>query len=419
MEPNHCDVSVANQFEGYHSGIRAPSNFDLRASSTTLPCQHCSDGRRERRWLNRRCYYYNNPGHQISNCKKKEDDEESQLIRLAINTGTQQQHDEDEDYRSGQKMEAMEVPGRKCGVVDIVFGAEKIRVQSVFYTQDIDRNVLSFDQLITQGFTVKFTGDKCKLFPTFGVPLNNNISMISGMTKEEEMVVVEKQKMMNKESEFMMLKTNFLNDYFKKLNVSSNEPDWNVMILQTMKFKDFLDCKALLDMMDDDEYVGKYKFILQTKFDEMVEWFITKKLGVTTRPIPAYASNNRKVCLLDLYLVIEREGGHRKVTENNLWPKVAKDIGFEYSDGELMRLMYAMYLDVLVYYHKFKVVQSNVYDKEVTDGNEVLGRKMDPRSSRSEGDHVEHDAVQAEKDEARQDVADKQSEHYALFTDNG
>ncbi|KAF5809289.1 putative transcription factor & chromatin remodeling ARID family [Helianthus annuus] len=152
-----------------------------------------------------------------------------------------------------------------------------------------------------------------------------------------------------------------------KLDISSNEPDWNVMILQTMKFKEFLDRKALLDMMDDDKYVGNYKFILQTKFDEMVEWFITKKLGVTTRPIPAYASNNRKVCLLDLYLVIEREGGHQKVTENNLWPMIAKEIGFEYSEGELMRLMYAMYLDVLVYYHKFKTIQSNVHDKEMTE----------------------------------------------------
>ncbi|MFS7964589.1 hypothetical protein Hanom_Chr08g00752121 [Helianthus anomalus] len=65
---------------------------------------------------------------------------------------------------------------RGIGVVDIVSGAEKIRVQSVFYIQDIDRNVLSYDQLITQGFTVKFTGDNCKVFPTFSVPLNNNIT---------------------------------------------------------------------------------------------------------------------------------------------------------------------------------------------------------------------------------------------------
>ncbi|KAM0021086.1 putative transcription factor interactor and regulator CCHC(Zn) family [Helianthus debilis subsp. tardiflorus] len=276
MESNQNDVSAAHQSDGYHSGIRAPGYSDLRATSTTFPCQHCADERRERKWLIKRCYYCNNPGHQISNCKRKEDDEESQLLRLAIKTGTQQQYDnEDEDLRNSKHLVVGTDGGfwsemwyvsktlkhhfsgnlnmfkrikcmndvetntgenlfyfiRGIGVVDIVLGAEKIRVQSVFYTQDIDKNVLSYDQLITQGFTVKFTGDKCKLFPTFSVPLNNNISTKSGLTKEEETGVMEKQKMMNKESEFVVFKTNNLNSYFEKLEISSNEPDWNVMIL--------------------------------------------------------------------------------------------------------------------------------------------------------------------------------------------
>ncbi|MFS8024305.1 hypothetical protein Hanom_Chr16g01461661 [Helianthus anomalus] len=49
---------------------------------------------------------------------------------------------------------------RGLGVVDVNSGSKKIRIQSVFFTQDIDRNALSLDQLITQSFTVKFTGDK-------------------------------------------------------------------------------------------------------------------------------------------------------------------------------------------------------------------------------------------------------------------
>ncbi|KAL9993871.1 putative transcription factor interactor and regulator CCHC(Zn) family [Helianthus debilis subsp. tardiflorus] len=321
MEPCQDDVSIPKPFRVQQCGIRAPGYSDPRTSSTTLPCQHCADERRERKWLMKRCYYCNIPGHQISNCKRKEEDEKSQLIRIAINTGVKQQYDDDEDddYRKGQKTEYLVIGTdgglwsemwyvskilkhhfsgnldmfkrikcmndvetktgenqfyfiRGIGLVDIVSGAEKIRVQSVFYTQDIDRNVLSYDQLITQGFTVKFIGDMCKLFPTFSVPLNNNTSMKSGLTKEEEMGIAEKQKMMNKETEFMTFKTKYLNEYFEKLEISSNKPDWNVMILQTMKFKDFLDCKALLNMMDDDEYVGKYKFILQTKFEVMVEW---------------------------------------------------------------------------------------------------------------------------------------------------
>ncbi|KAF5781879.1 putative transcription factor & chromatin remodeling ARID family [Helianthus annuus] len=143
------------------------------------------------------------------------------------------------------------------------------------------------------------------------------------------MCLAEKWRMMDMETEFMMFKRKYLNDYFSKLEISSNEPDWNVMILQTMKFKDFLDCKALLDMIDDDDYVRKYKFILKAKFEEMVEWFITERLGITTRPVPAYASNNRRICLLDMYLIIEREGGYRYVTENNIWPMIAKEMGFE------------------------------------------------------------------------------------------
>ncbi|MFS7903231.1 hypothetical protein Hanom_Chr01g00021571 [Helianthus anomalus] len=84
-----------------------------------------------------------------------------------------------------------------------------------------------------------------------------------------------------------------------------------------------------------------------------------------------------------------------------------------------MHLVYAMYLDVLVYYHKFKTIQSHVHDKEVTEEKTVLGRKVDLRSSRSEGDDAEQDAGQDDRDKANQVVAEDPSEHYALFTNNG
>ncbi|MFS8024304.1 hypothetical protein Hanom_Chr16g01461651 [Helianthus anomalus] len=67
---------------------------------------------------------------------------------------------------------------------------------------------------------------------------------------------------------------------------------------------------------------------------------------------------------------------------------VAKDIGFEYSDGELMRLV------------------------------ETLASKMDPRGNWSEGDQAEQVAGQDEQDDVSQKVAENQSEHYALFAGN-
>ncbi|KAF5811138.1 putative transcription factor & chromatin remodeling ARID family [Helianthus annuus] len=241
------------------------------------------------------------------------------------------------------------------------------------------------------------------------------------MTNEEEIGMLEKQSMMSmsNESEFAKFKTEFLNEYFENLNVSSNEPDWNIMILQSMQFKEFQDCKALLDMMDDGDYVQKYKFILESKLDEMVDWFLTKKLEVMTRPIPAYASNNRKVSLLELYLVVEREGGHRRVTENNLWAMVAKDMGFEYGDGEFMRLMYAMYLDVLVYYHKFKTTQAKVQEKVVAEVKETKMHTVELRGSKSEGDDETGTVADCtEKIKGSCDDARNDTDHFAFYAGN-
>ncbi|MFS8029059.1 putative transcription factor & chromatin remodeling ARID family [Helianthus anomalus] len=173
------------------------------------------------------------------------------------------------------------------------------------------------------------------------------------------------------------------------------------MIIRAMEFHDFSDCKSLLEMMEDGEFVFKYKHELEGKFEEMLTWFINVKLGITTRPVPPYVAHNMKVDLLGLYMVVKRDGGYRNVTDNNLWAVVAKDMGYEYHDGEFMRIIYAMYLDVLVYYHKFKAVHEKVIDKEAVEHNagpsEVSHERM-----RSDGDVQDEEAFQ----------------HYAIFAEN-
>ncbi|MFS7958622.1 putative transcription factor interactor and regulator CCHC(Zn) family [Helianthus anomalus] len=87
--------SAANALINQQSSIRATSRATsgreeiLATTSTILSCMHCSYEKRERRWLQRKCYYCNQLGHQIASCKRKEEDEASQLIRLVVNTGTQ------------------------------------------------------------------------------------------------------------------------------------------------------------------------------------------------------------------------------------------------------------------------------------------------------------------------------------------
>ncbi|KAM0046098.1 putative transcription factor & chromatin remodeling ARID family [Helianthus debilis subsp. tardiflorus] len=222
----------------------------------------------------------------------------------------------------------------------------------------------------------------------------NRVNEIYGLSKEEELGLKEKQRVMDLNDVNEKHKESYLNSYFEDLNLSSQEPDWSLMIIRAMEFNDFTDCKSLLEMMEDSIFVFKYKHELERKFEEILTWFITIKLGITTRPIPLTA-DNKKMDLLGLYMIVERDGGYRSVTDDNLWPVIAKD------HGEYMRIIYAMYLDVLVYYYRFKSVQEKVIDKEIM-------KEGEPSSA---GCHERSSSVDAVKYEAAMD-------HYALYTGN-
>ncbi|KAJ0773510.1 putative transcription factor & chromatin remodeling ARID family [Helianthus annuus] len=137
----------------------------------------------------------------------------------------------------------------------------------------------------------------------------------------------------------------------------------------------------------------------------MIDWFLKVKLEINTRPLPAYAENNKKVSLLDLYLAVKRDGGHRRVTDNHMWAVISKDMGLDYNDGELMRLMYAMYLDVLVYYYKIKTTQQVAAEKEI---KEVKDKRRTRSMGMDEGTSMQSSAEQGGTTD----------EHYAFFAGN-
>ncbi|MFS7952210.1 hypothetical protein Hanom_Chr07g00604301 [Helianthus anomalus] len=76
-------------------------------------------------------------------------------------------------------------------------------------------------------------------------------------------------------------------------------------------------------------------------------------------------------------------------------------MGYEYHDGEFMRIMCAMYLDVLVYYYKFKTVQGRVIDKEMVEQDEGPSDARHERR-KCDGDVQDEEAIH----------------HYALFVGN-
>ncbi|KAJ0739584.1 putative transcription factor interactor and regulator CCHC(Zn) family [Helianthus annuus] len=397
-----------------HSGIRAMpgkmNHNEIKPTSTLLPCQHCTDEakkRNNRNPLEKICYYCRQPGHKIHACKRKETDEATQLIRRAINEGIQEQ---DGRIGSHQEMIVVGTEGglwndiwyvssvfkhhiagnlnvfkrikhiigvntrtgehnflftRGVGSIEIKNGNENMRIQSVFYSPELDRNVLSLDQLTLQGFTVKKAGDTCRIYPMFSCPVNNSFNETSGMTREEELGLQEKQKIIEENVLDEEFKQRYLNSYFEDLNLSSQESDWSVMIVNAMEFREFEDCRAFMNMLDDRDFVVKYKHILDAKFEELVRWFLNSYMGIRSRQVPPVDSHKRKVNLLSLYLLVAMDGGYHTVTTENIWPAIAKDLGFNYEDGDYIRATYAAYLDVLEYYYNFNHVQPSVQDKRM------------------------------------------------------
>ncbi|KAJ0881998.1 putative transcription factor interactor and regulator CCHC(Zn) family [Helianthus annuus] len=495
MSANYVSSSAANvntYVDGddvsgvQHSGIRATtrSDVEIKPTATSMPCQHCIDEKNERKRRSRRerlCYYCHLPGHQIYTCKAKENDEELQLIRQAINAGIRTQN---EDVHCRDEMIVTGTDGgqwkdiwyvnstfhhhyvgnidvfkrvkhimgvetrsgmnnflfiRGVGIVEMKTGNDTLRIPSVFYSPDIDRNVLSLEQLTLQGFTVRKSGDSCKIFPMFSSPVVNSVNDKTGLSKEEEMGLKEKERLQNMcgiDDEF---KNDYLNSYFESLNVSEKEEDdWNLMILKSLEFHEFDDCKALMNMLDDREYVFKYKAILQKKFEEMVRWFLYEYMGITSRPIPPYTTDQKKIDLLSLYILVASDGGYREVTTENTWPIIAKDLGFGYEDGDYMRIVYAMYLDVLEYYYKFKAVQYKVQVKEMINDNAGSFKGCERRSESadivqeraaginqnddgsSRGSHRKiRSTGDVREDAARNSQAGADLMHYALFAENG
>ncbi|KAM0066835.1 putative transcription factor & chromatin remodeling ARID family [Helianthus debilis subsp. tardiflorus] len=191
-------------------------------------------------------------------------------------------------------------------------------------------------------------------------------------------------------------------------------------------------------MLDDRKYVFKYKVELQNKFEEMIRWFLNGYMGITSRPVPPYSTDQKKIDLLSLYILVASEGGYREVTTENTWPIIAKDLGFGYEDGDYMRLIYAMYLDVLEYYYKFKTIQDRVQEKEMINENASSTQGCHRRTGSA--DKVQESTARSDQndtgssqccfrrigstgdvreDTERNDQASTSSMHYALFSENG
>ncbi|KAH0669977.1 hypothetical protein KY285_024127 [Solanum tuberosum] len=65
------------------------------------------------------------------------------------------------------------------------------------------------------------------------------------------------------------------------------------------------------------------------------------------RPLPPMLGDGKAVDLFKLYLVVRKNGGYPRVSENGLWGLVGMDCGFDSSYGMALKLVYVKYLGEL------------------------------------------------------------------------
>ncbi|KAI3805077.1 hypothetical protein L1987_27114 [Smallanthus sonchifolius] len=206
-----------------------------------------------------------------------------------------------------------------------------------------------------------------------------------GDYNEEEQGKTEKEHVLAREKEDEEYKADHLNTYFENFSLTPETLDSNEIILKNLVFKDFGQCIYLLKCLEDTEFIFKYKNSLSTKCDEMVSWFLHIFLSMgSDRPIPPYTDNNRKAALLDHFLVVNKEGGQKILTNRNMWGLVAKYLGFDTDEGYMMRIVYAQYLDMLEYNYKNRDQKIMKAEDNQEEKNEEANKEINAKPDLNE-----------------------------------
>ncbi|KAF5756129.1 putative transcription factor interactor and regulator CCHC(Zn) family [Helianthus annuus] len=417
-----------------HSGIRATVG-NRRKSIDIIRFRAQPDEEQKQRIRSKRdrfngwCYYCHETSHRIGSCKTKENDGATKLIRYAINTGIQRtraEYDYFEElivagtehglwtdlwhvstafkHHDVGNLNVFKRIRNSCGVetrigedeflvgvVEIQTGSETMRIQSVFYIPELNRNMLSMDQLILQGYTVKINDDKWQIYPMFTTPVFSTKNKRTGLTKDDE--INERRKKMRLEQDVPIM-----NYVCKKNRGIANGIDKDSQNLKNGQ----VSVPSSSHVRAEDGYdEGRsihadgepFKSTIRGKDEVSSVNFATRaddEEDVRSKEDESGMKDKQK-----------RNAGYKIMSTNDRRAVVENDMGYEYDVGELMRTLYAMYLNMLVYYYKFKAVQGKVIDKEMVEQDKGSSDLCHERRKR-DGDIQDEETIH----------------HYAYFAGN-
>ncbi|KAL8226131.1 hypothetical protein R6Q57_018688 [Mikania cordata] len=203
--------------------------------------------------------------------------------------------------------------------VELFLNGKTRLIPSVHFVPNLNKNVLSYDQLFDQGFDVIFQGDHCDI-----------------------------KNMFENDEESNNCKVNL-----DKVNLGKD--DWKPSCLDPEAWVTFLDTLHIPN------YVESSKEYLWGEFARFVKWFYKEHFNQKDKKYPPTLPNGCDIELLDLYMFVENEGGYEKASRNCKWGEIAIKMGFKESNAVNLMITYQGYLDLMTWrYHIAKEDENKV-----------------------------------------------------------
>ncbi|GKA36285.1 ARID DNA-binding domain-containing protein [Tanacetum coccineum] len=235
------------------------------------------------------------------------------------------------------------------GVGDVTVEAREgnLVIPNVHYTPEVTLNVLSFDLLEEQGYTVKISNNKCNLHYMFD-------EARTGKAQEESFteddgskdVVTEHNKFLDEYFESIDQKEecslvngledlkwdrNDIHDYVDEEYISW---DSSLYALKVNSFARFL---SFLNLIKKDSMVYKHWDIFSKKYVEMLKWFYLVYLNYDMLEEIPPVIGVMEINLLSLHKIVDSLGGYLCVTLGDKWKTIANLQGLTKDDGEAVK----------------------------------------------------------------------------------
>ncbi|MFS8004884.1 putative transcription factor & chromatin remodeling ARID family [Helianthus anomalus] len=88
-------------------------------------------------------------------------------------------------------------------------------------------------------------------------------------------------------------------------------------------------CLAFKELVEMHEELIGHELLYDVTFEELLKWFVSCYLGICKEgEIPPTLLNGKDVNLITIYRVITKQGGLKKVDEDDAWEQVAVQCRF-------------------------------------------------------------------------------------------